>query len=134
MSADWKCATHSLVSVPQRESSTVAYRKPLWATACVKIPYVLIEGDMEALKEVLEESLNHYHCSSPTKPPVKCHNAALTHTSEIQQTTNFCVCNCTIILYYFCTGMCSLCTGLPTQMGRGMIRRLKFRFLKSSRA
>jgi len=34
---------------------------------------VLIDVDVEALKEVLEEKLNHYHCTSP-EPPAKCHN------------------------------------------------------------
>ena len=31
------------------------YRKPLWAIACVRIPQVLLEGDVEALREVLDE-------------------------------------------------------------------------------
>ena len=35
---------------------------------------MLIEGDMEALKEVLGEHLNHCLC----KPPVKCHNTIKT--------------------------------------------------------
>jgi len=46
----------TLVSVPdslpkgEGESGTVVYRKPLWATVCVRIPKY---WDVEDLKEVL---------------------------------------------------------------------------------
>ena len=50
---------HGTLGTPSKsatESGTVAYRKSLWVTSCMSIysPSAIIEGDTEALKEVLD--------------------------------------------------------------------------------